>query len=76
MSIDRLDQEMKHARSCGALFHPTNPVDAWHCVQCGVFGRGEKFCWSCDSKEHMKFQWVPRFGGGSQNVGPEVPILL
>ena len=31
----------------GALYHPTNPFDAWFCRSCHVFGRGGGSCWCC-----------------------------
>lgn len=68
MEILKLDEQIKHAKSNGALYHPTNPKDAWFCV-CGVFGRGGSECWSCESQD-IYWQYVPRFGGGAQQSGP------
>lgn len=63
-----LDEKIKHARSVSALFHPTNPIDAWHC-DCGVFGRQETECWACGNDE-LDWQYIPRFSGGTQTTGP------
>lgn len=73
--IKALEVMIKEARTQGALFHPTNPVDAWYCVDCGVFGKGQPVCWSCDSTE-VRTQWVPRMGGGAQSVilEPELSV--
>ena len=73
--IRALEDMIKEARVQGALFHPTNPPDAWYCVDCGVFGKGKSVCWSCDSTE-VKTQWVPRMGGGAQSVvlQPELSV--
>lgn len=68
-----LESQIKKAREQGALYHPTNPHDAWYCIECSVFGRGQLRCWSCDGPVHA--QWVPRMGGGAQSVihEPEPP---
>jgi hypothetical protein len=70
-----LEERIKEARTEGALFHPTNPIDSWYCKDCGVFGKGQPVCWSCDSTD-VQVQWVPRFGGGAQNViiEPELDV--
>ena len=64
--IDKLSDTMTEARKHGALFHVTNPADAWFCTNCSVFGRDIPVCWSCGTKD-VRMQWVPRFGGGSQS---------
>ena len=51
----------------GALYHPTNPFDAWFCRSCHVFGRGGGSCWCCGDSA-VERQWVPRFGGGAETV--------
>jgi hypothetical protein len=66
-----LEIKIKLARINGAMYHPTNPIDAWYC-DCGVFGRGrDTECWACGRSENeLFFQWIPRFGGGAQTTGP------
>lgn len=64
--VDALSATMTEARKQGALYHVTNPADAWFCEQCSVFGRDSDTCWCCGSKD-IRMQWVPRFGGGSQS---------
>lgn len=73
--IKALEEMIKEARIQNALFHPTNPPDAWFCTSCSVFGKGRPVCWSCDSTE-VKTQWVPRMGGGAQSVvlQPELSV--
>lgn len=66
--MDDLDGKIKHARSRGALYHPTNPPTSWHC-ECGVFGKDEIECWSCGSTD-LNWQFIPRFCGGVQTTGP------
>lgn len=68
-NLASLESVMKEARSFGALFHVTNPADAWFCTDCNVFGKGETVCWSCGSAD-VRFHWVPRWGGGSQSYNP------
>lgn len=65
--IEELERRIKDARGKGAMFHPTNPPDAWYCNDCNVFGRGRISCWSCDSKDLM-WQYIPRWGGGAQQA--------
>ena len=72
---EQLDQKMKEARSKGALYHLTNPPDAWFCNECGVFGKGFSECWSCGST-NLEFQFVPRWGGGAQTVSSELEIIM
>ena len=64
-----LESKIKAARVEGALFHPTNPQEAWYCRKCCVFGKGGAECWSCGSVE-IDMQWIPRVSGGSQSTGP------
>lgn len=64
--INALSATMTEARKRGALFHVTNPSDAWFCEECSVFGRDSKTCWCCGTT-NVRMQWVPRFGGGSQS---------
>lgn len=66
--LQELDIKIKHARSMGALYHPTNPKNAWYC-ECGVFGKAEEECWNCGNTE-LNWQYIPRFGGGAQHTGP------
>jgi len=62
-----LESRIREAREKGALYHPTNPPDAWYCDRCCVFGSGGISCWSCE-KDDVQWQYVPRWGGGSQTV--------
>lgn len=66
-SLQETAQRMKDARAKGGFYHKTNPMDAWFCPPCGVFGRGETECWACGSRE-INWQVVPRFDGGTQNA--------
>lgn len=66
--LKNLEENIKLARINGAMYHPTNPTDAWYCT-CGTFGRGETECWFCGNTD-LNWQWVPRFGGGVQTTGP------
>ena len=43
--LAELEETIREARSVGALYHPTNPFDAWFCRSCHVFGRGGGSCW-------------------------------
>lgn len=71
MSLNELeDVKQKHAKSSGALYHITNPVDAWLCNECFVFGRGGNECWSCESK-NLSWQYIPRFSGGTASASYE-----
>ncbi len=67
-SLKQIADQIGIARSHGALYHPSNPLDSWFCTSCSVFGRGETRCWSCDGE--VEFKWVPLFGGGAQNYNP------
>lgn len=69
-----LEAHIRQAREQGALYHPTNPADAWYCGRCSVFGKGEMVCWSCE-KDDISPQWVPRWGGGSQSVVMEENVV-
>ncbi len=65
--LAELEETIREARSVGALYHPTNPFDAWFCRSCHVFGRGGGSCWCCGDSA-VERQWVPRFGGGAETV--------
>lgn len=65
--LQKLEKQIKEAREHGALYHPTNPADAWFCKNCGVFGKEGNVCWCCDSAS-IEWRWVPRFGGGAETV--------
>lgn len=67
-NIKDIEERTKEARRRGALYHPTNPSDAWFCEDCSVFGKGDEGCWSC-GKEPTYTHYVPRWGGGAQRVG-------
>jgi hypothetical protein len=69
--LAELEETIREARSVGALYHPTNPFDAWFCRSCHVFGRGGGSCWCCDD-DAVERQWVPRFGGGAETVTWEI----
>lgn len=75
MGIEELDAAIKRARSYGALYHPTNPHNAWFCDKCCVFGKDDLKCWVCGSTD-INRQWVPRFGGGAQTVAQEMGIIV
>lgn len=62
-----LEERIKTARSRGSLYHPTNPIDAYYCDRCCVFGKGADVCWSC-GEEPTDWQNVPRWGGGAHTV--------
>ena len=68
--LAELEETIREARSVGALYHPTNPFDAWFCRECHVFGRGGGACWCCGVGA-VERQWVPRFGGGAETVTHE-----
>ena len=69
--LAELEETIREARSVGALYHPTNPFDAWFCRGCHVFGRGGGSCWCCGDSG-VERQWVPRFGGGAETVTWEI----
>jgi hypothetical protein len=69
--LAELEETIREARSVGALYHPTNPFDAWFCRSCHVFGRGGGSCWCCGD-DAVERQWVPRFGGGAETVTWEI----
>lgn len=69
--LAELEETIREARSVGALYHPTNPFDAWFCRSCNVFGRGSGSCWCCGDSA-VERQWVPRFGGGAETVTWEI----
>jgi hypothetical protein len=69
--LAELEETIREARAVGALYHPTNPFDAWFCRTCHVFGRGGGVCWCCGDSA-VERQWVPRFGGGAETVTWEV----
>ena len=69
--LAELEETIREARSVGALYHPTNPFDAWFCRTCHVFGRGGGSCWCCGDGT-VERQWVPRFGGGAETVTWEI----
>jgi len=62
-----VDDVVQAARRLGALYHPTNPMDAWFCRRCQVFGFGGRDCWSCGTTA-LDRQWIPALGGGSESV--------
>ena len=69
--LAELEETIREARAVGALYHPTNPFDAWFCRSCHVFGRGGGTCWCCGDST-VERQWVPRFGGGAETVTWEI----
>jgi hypothetical protein len=69
--LAELEETIREARAVGALYHPTNPFDAWFCRTCHVFGRGGGVCWCCGDSA-VERQWVPRFGGGAETVTWEI----